>query len=381
MRFMRPPKLVVTLTVGWMLSASPVRAEAPPTLATDREFQVLSGTTVPEKLTEAAACLDDGLRILLAEAELDGEFLRGLAASVEADHPVRALRESVGRAVDPDDLLLLLDDVCRQRTVPGLPKLLVLPPGRARAAGVLMHPKEIFGDADVRYGEGKGALPVDMPLDYRTLERPADDAPIGPRWASRYLEPESDEGKLAALARANPSFAERIEHLIRQLRAQGAFVQVESAVRSRERGLLLYASFTLSRADSEQELERRIRHVSELNRAWHLDVPIRWRLPGPWTATVEAARQLADTYGVVYATVRGARRSQHYGGAAVDFVAVRLPRRLELEAPSGARHVFDLSGVDHTRELSLAPEIIGWVEREYGIKKLRTDYPHWSDAR
>jgi hypothetical protein len=352
-----------------------------PTLKTDRALQTLTAPTIEAQLEQAAACLEDGPSILLAELTVDADVLRSLAAAVKADHPTRALREGVGRAVDPEDFVRLLDDACRQKDRTDLPDPLVVSPGRGRAAGVLVHPKEVFGDVTIRYGEGGGELPVDMPLDYRTLERPEDGAVIGPRWAARYLEPEADDDKLSALRAANPDFGRRIEHLVRQLRGQGAFVQIESAVRSRERGFLLYASFILGRAGSEVELANRIRKLDRLKAAWNLDIPIAWRHPGDWSQTADAARQLADTYGVVYATAGGARRSRHYDGNAVDLVAVALPRQLELEAPDGATAAFDLSDVEHTRELSLAPELIEWVEAHYGVRKLKRDYPHWSDHR
>jgi hypothetical protein len=90
---------------------------------------------------------------------------------------------------------------------------------------------------------------------------------------------------------------------------------------------------------------------------------------------------MADTYDVVFASEAGARRSSHYGGGAVDLTVVALPRALELEAPGGERQRFDLSAPDETRELSLTPEVVEWVERAYGFEKLRPDYPHWNDAR
>jgi hypothetical protein len=89
---------------------------------------------------------------------------------------------------------------------------------------------------------------------------------------------------------------------------------------------------------------------------------------------------MADTYDVVYATEKGARWSHHYSGVAADFVAVGLPRSLRLIAPDGADHTFDLSDPGHTRDLSLSPEVISWIEEHFGMKKLRSDYPHWNDA-
>ena len=88
---------------------------------------------------------------------------------------------------------------------------------------------------------------------------------------------------------------------------------------------------------------------------------------------------MADTYDVVYATEKGARYSNHYGGEAADFVVIGLPRVVTLYAPDGEHRVFDLSDAAQTRDLSLTPELIGWVSEHYGFRKLESDYPHWND--
>ena len=89
---------------------------------------------------------------------------------------------------------------------------------------------------------------------------------------------------------------------------------------------------------------------------------------------------MAEAYDVVYATEGGARYSRHYEGVAVDFVAIGLPRELTLYAPDGEIADFDLSRPDHTRDLSLEPELIAWVQRHFGLQKLTSDYPHWNDV-
>ena len=63
----------------------------------------------------------------------------------------------------------------------------------------------------------------------------------------------------------------------------------------------------------------------------------------------------------------------------MDLVAVNLPRRLELIAPDGARRIFDLTASDQSRDLSLTPSVVDWVEAHFGLSKLRFDYPHWND--
>ena len=83
---------------------------------------------------------------------------------------------------------------------------------------------------------------------------------------------------------------------------------------------------------------------------------------------------------MVFASEIGARQSDHYTGKAVDLVALALPRRLALRAPNGNSAQFDLSDASQPLDLSLTPELIDWVETNFGLKKLRADYPHWSDA-
>ncbi len=351
---------------------------APELQTDDRLIALPAEAPVHRQLSVAAECLKSGPVIELAEARLDGAELLRMAEVTRTGSVTRALREQVGRAVKPAGFVRFVDDVCAQKDA--LPSRVVIPPGRARGAGILLHPKEVFRGVRITYGAEPTKLAVDAPLDYRTLPRPPDGAVIGPDWAARYLEPEAAADKLERLAERNPDFARRVRLLIQQLKAQGVVVEVESAVRRRERGLLLYGSFVLSRARSPKELDRHIQQLEVFNEEWKLRVPITWRLPGSWTATVEAARQLADTYGVVYATVNGARRSRHYEGTAIDLTAVALPRKLTLKSPGGDERSFDLSAPAHPRELSLAPELIAFVESAFGLKKLLGDYPHWNDA-
>ncbi len=87
------------------------------------------------------------------------------------------------------------------------------------------------------------------------------------------------------------------------------------------------------------------------------------------------------TFGVAKATKNGALHSNHIRGFAADITANALPRSLRLEAPDGAKVTFDLSGDDESRDLSLTPKVITWINQHYGFEKLKWDYPHWDDAR
>jgi hypothetical protein len=343
-------------------------------LATDRNLDVLPEAPRAAFVQAAERLGDRALE--LAEAEIDAGVLRELAAPPEGEPLVRHVRETIGRPVDVEDFVLFLDDVLAAKG----PAVVSVPASRARAYGILLHPQDVFREKARRYGTF-GELPVDDPPSQVGLE-PAEDGDVaGPRWTARYQQPMTDDGKIAELEAENPRFGRAVRRLFEQVQGQGAFTWIEAGVRPRARGFLLYASWYVSRSDTPEALKARIATLERYEREWGLDVPIRWRHPDGFSASVEAARAMADTYGVDYATPRGARRSSHYGGRAVDLVAVDLPRTLTLEAPDGATRTFDLSRPDNPRDLSLLPGVIRWIERHFGFRKLRRDYPHWSDRR
>lgn len=351
-------------------------------IETNREWDRL---TPPETdsgrgtLSDAARAIGDRT-LRLAGVEIDGARLAMLADTPPDEPLLRAVRENIGRAVDLDDFLLMLDDIVLAADQGLRADTVYLPSGRVRGAGVLLHPDDVFGGKPRRYG-GR-PLGVHRPKVPEDLSPAADGAPLGPRWTARYRNPANREARLAALEAAGAGdFARRIRILLDQLEEQGAEVYVSSTVRSRERGYLIYGAFILSRAGNQQEVDQRVARLNRLNREWGLNVLIQWRHPAGWRATVQAAKAMAGAYNVVYATQKGARYSNHYGGNAADFAAMALPRRLTLSAPEGGeRRTFDLSAPDQPRDLNLTPKLINWIEARFEFNKLRSDYPHWTDA-
>lgn len=316
--------------------------------------------------------------IALGGFELDGGTLSAIAKTPASEPILRAVREGLHRPIDLEDFLLFLDDVIRAKRRIGDRKVVVTS-DRARRHGILIHPYDVFRPGRAkRYAAKRRRLPIDEPPAQEGLEPAEDGAPPHPRWTARFQQPATKEGRIAELETVNPRFGARIRALVTLLDRQGATTVIESAVRSRKRGYLIFGSYYLSRAKTRRQLRARLKRLERYNRSWGLNVPIAWRHPGGFRATVEAARKMADTYGVDYATVGGARRSDHYDGKAVDLVAVDLPRTLRLTAPDGAEATFDLSAPEQPRDLSLSPELIDWIEAHFGIDKLRSDYPHWS---
>ena len=346
------------------------------TLDTNREWDVLPEPDGDEgrRTLAAAAAHFESLDVALGGEPLTGQLLRELAGTPKDEPLTRALRESLGHAIDRKDFLFFLDDVVRAR-----PELVRVHSGRARAAGIFLHPNDVFEGEPRRYGGRK--LSILPPPRTPDLEPAADGAPLGERWSARFPNPADEAERLQALEeKGNPDFRARMEHLIEQLREQGAEVHVLSTVRRRERGYLMYGAFILSRAETESQVEQRVEELEQLNKEWDLDIPIQWAHPDGWRATIEAAREMADAYNVVFATRHGARHSSHYGARAIDVSVTRLPRSLHLVAPDGTQRTFDLSGADEPRDLNLTPRLIDWIEEHFAFYKLRRDYPHWEDA-
>lgn len=351
----------------------------------DRSFEVLPAPTSGserETLRRAGELLGDWT-LDVAGTLVDGAFLQRLADTPKSEPLLRAAREAIGRPVDVADFLYFLDDVLVAGANGHRGAPIVLTPDRARRYGIFVHPDDVFKERPRLYAKRPGQMPVDPPAEPTTYELPDDGALLGPEWTMRYANPEQEQELLIALKKARPSadLHARVQMLVEQLRAQGAEVSVESTVRPRERGYLMWGAYWLSGAKSGAQVRARARTLERLNKKWGLDVPIRWQHPRGWRATTTAARQMAEAYNVVYATRAGAQRSNHYDGEAVDCTAVGLPRSLTLRAPDGAERTFDLSDAEQTRDLNLTPELVRWVEEHYGLSKLEADYPHWDDAR
>lgn len=366
-------------------SASMAEGERIGLLDINRKLEVLPS---PEVVGMRAALEEAGEQLGtwtldIAGAEVNGAFLKKLAATPKEEPLLRAAREAMGRPLDLEDFLYFLDDVLVAGRAGKRGAPVVLTPDRARRYGVFVHPDDVFRKRPRVYAKRPGQMPVDPPAKPREYPRPDDGALLGPGWTMRYANPATEQDLLIALKKARPDedLHERVELLVKQLREQGAEVTLDSTVRPRERGYLMWGAFWLARAKTPAQVNARARTLERLNRKWGLEVPIRWRHPKGWRATTEAAREMAEAYNVVYATRRGAERSNHYEGRAIDCSAVNLPRTLTLRAPDGAVRTFDLSDPEQPRDLSLTPELVRWVEEHFGLSKLKADYPHWDDAR
>lgn len=367
------------------LAAPPT--SAPPNLPSpvepipaNRAFDVLE--PVPDArmmFAQAGEQLGDWV-ITVAGVPIDGAALLRIADTPDDEPILRALREELRRPFDLEDFVYFLDDVLAAgETRRGEP--FDVGSGRARALGILVHPDDIFRKTRARvYPHRTTEVAVDRPPPQDAFPRAEDGEQLGPNWTMRFRSPTDPHEMYRTLAKKRPeaTFASRVAALVTQIQMQGGETHLTSFLRYRERGYLMWGAHELRSCKAAACVKGTVARL-EAAKSW-ASVDIQWNHPDGWAATREAARQMADAFDVVYATERGARTSKHYDGEAADFVAAGLPRTLELWAPDGAHRVFDLSAAGHPRDLSLSPELIEWVETHFQMTKLRSDYPHWSDA-
>ena len=349
-------------------------------IESNRTWEILPGELGPRKALEIAAQKMGVGQIRLAGVLVNRVALESIRRRFSGQTELnRPFREHLRLPIDASDFLFFLDDLLAVDPRLLLKKPVELSASTLRDAGVFLHPDDVFFNKPRRYGEAQKRLLLSTSSQGK-VERPAvDGSNIGPRWALRFQQPITESKRMWALYRKNPDFAQRVRTLLSQLKKQGAFVTVESTVRDRRRGFLLYASYVLSRVKSETELKETTQRLNQLRESWNLDIDIQFRHQAHWRETVHAAQALADDFGVTYATAGGAKNSSHYDGKAIDIYAIGLPRVVTLLAPNGKKRRFDLFADSQNRDLNLTPEMIDWIEENFEFRKLRKDYPHWSD--
>ena len=248
------------MLAGWMSAPPP---PSPAGVSMNRAWDLLEApASDPQRravLRRAGRMMGDW-RIDLGETNIDGAVLTELADEHPQEPLLRVVREILRRPVDLDDFLRFIDDllVAGTRGLRGRP--VSIPPSRARSAGIFVHPNDLFRPKKARrYGSEGGVLSVDPAPSQDGLQPAKDGDVVGPRWAARYQQPDTSEARLLDLGKKNPGFARRARALVTQLRDQGAYVQVEAAIRKRERGYLIYGAYWLSRA----KIETRWTHAFE----------------------------------------------------------------------------------------------------------------------
>jgi D-alanyl-D-alanine dipeptidase len=172
----------------------------------------------------------------------------------------------------------------------------------------------------------------------------------GPQWVDRY------PGDRTTATLVQP-FRKQVQSFIFALEAAGAHVKISATFRPPQRAYLMVMAYGIWRHEIEPHACPR-----------RDDVPINWEHP-TLRASWEAAKAMVEGYGIVH---RPSLTSRHTEGRAID-CTITWTGRIEVVDGEGARRV--LSSAKGTMN---NPDLHA-VGASYGVHKLRTDPPHWSD--
>lgn len=167
----------------------------------------------------------------------------------------------------------------------------------------------------------------------------------GPQWVNRF----SNSSSISDLT---PEFSESVNSFIQAIRNAGGNVRVSATYRPVERAYLMHYSWKIAREGMDPAL------VPEQDK-----VNIDWTHKGNHDAAVAAAVDMVNGYHIVY---RPALTSRHIQRRAIDMTITGIINK----------SMKNFSGV---QTLITSQSILYEVGATYGVHKLVTDPPHWSD--
>ncbi|MDP1977236.1 hypothetical protein [Undibacterium sp.] len=178
----------------------------------------------------------------------------------------------------------------------------------------------------------------------QTQENPADFVLSGPTWVSRFPTSRS-------LDDLHPQFKSSMNRFVEAIRSGGGDINVDATYRPSERAYLMHYAHKIASGQINPE------DVPPM-----AGVPVQWVHPVP-SDSVNAARQMKQAYGIVYPP---ALVSRHTARGAVDMRVTGLLGRTVADANGNSVRI--------DKESDLYP-----VGASYGVRKLVSDKPHWSD--
>jgi hypothetical protein len=166
----------------------------------------------------------------------------------------------------------------------------------------------------------------------------------------------------ARLEDLDPVFRRSVESFVKELRRAGATVKITATRRSKKRAYLFHWSWKIATGRAKASDARKMPGVD-----------IDWD-HGSERESRSAAREMTQGFGLAMpprSTNPPSLTSNHIAGKAVDMI-IRWSGEIELEKKDGRKVAVQyMSNVNANRELHA-------IGASYGVKKLRTDAPHWS---
>lgn len=198
-----------------------------------------------------------------------------------------------------------------------------------------------------------GALAASLPELAAAALAPS---PSGPEWCDRFPTSRSLDDL------ADP-FRGNARRFVAALRAAGATVSIAATLRPKQRAFLMHHAWRIAK---QLEDPRRVPPMDDVPILWaHVDAAGQF---DP-VASRQAAQAMVDRYGIV---VQPSLTSKHIAGQAMD-ISIGWAGTLEIAGADGA--VMRIADGPRNGQ-NAALHLVG---RGYGVIKLVSDPPHWSD--
>ncbi len=184
--------------------------------------------------------------------------------------------------------------------------------------------------------------------------------PSGPAWVAKF--PGS-----ASLDDLTPDFGPKVKAFIASLTAAGAQVRVSATYRPPERAYLMHWCCRIAGYRDKKTGQTVIDPATAATPMAGVDID--WTHGGDAAAAKSAAAQMVSGYGIQYPAVLVSRHTQK---RAVD-MTISWNGTLAIKDAAGAAH-----SIASTPRSGSNAELVA-VGKTFGVIKLMSDPPHWSD--
>jgi hypothetical protein len=181
--------------------------------------------------------------------------------------------------------------------------------------------------------------------------------PSGPQWVGKFPNSASTDDLV-------DPFRSNARKFIAALKAAGAAVSINATLRPKERAYLMHWSFCIAREDYDPE---KVPAMQGVNIQWaHRDANGNKLMD----ASKQAAEQMVQGYDIAFRPVLISRHTQ---GLAIDMDILWTSAELTIKDGAGKSVTIRTGAKDGSN-----PQLHE-VGKSYGVTKLLSDPPHWSN--
>lgn len=165
-----------------------------------------------------------------------------------------------------------------------------------------------------------------------------------------------------SISTLDPSFKSKVESFIKALVEAGATVKVEATRRNAKRAYLFHWSWMIFLEKAKPSDAPAMK-----------DVDIQWD-HGDKAESIKGAKEMVEGFGLAVppaSTVAPSLISNHISGKAVD-MKITWNGKIKVKKNNGREIEISYTGRQNSNQKLIE------AGESYGVKKLRTDEPHWS---